>query len=376
MAFHLKLNQPKELPAEGLTSAQFKPWQNHLTNFLQQDVNNYRFLPGGDYQVWKAANEVESNLRIEELHVNDEDLQAINASAEAATKAARKVKLLRERNSQLAKMIQHIVSFVHYTEADDIDQLSTGVAWILTYLQQHYNIQTKGANFLKITDHVYKTEMSPQVFYKQFRSSFLNNLRKTGEKMTHKGGKALTEDENLSPSFEDAIVLWALEKIDPRLPKKVRKDYEHRLTGDIYLIDLQITIFQSIPSMLEDLNKQADLNAIAASKLTYQEDGGDDTALNAFRPFNTRGKSSYRGGRGGTGNRSGTARYIQKECRVCRAAGKPAQVYNSHSVGTCGFFNKQDRQDMYTSLKAMDLSSQNDDEESWTAEDEGEVEED
>ena len=195
--------------------------------------------------------------------------------------------------------------------------------------------------------------------------------------MTHKGGKALTEDENLSPSFEDAIVLWTLEKIDPRLPKKVRKDYEHRLTGDIYLIDLQITIFQSIPSMLEDLNKQADLNAIAASKLTYQEDGDSDIALNAFRPFNSRGKSPFRGGgRGGSGKRSGTDSYIRKECRLCKAARKPAQVYNSHNVGTCGFFNKQDRQDLYTSLKAMDIGSQNDDEESWTAEDEGEDEED
>ena len=81
--------------------------------------------------------------------------------------------------------------------------------------------------------------------------------------MTHKGGKVLAADETLSPTFEDAIVLWALEKIDPRLPKKVRKDYEHGLFGDTYLIDLQVTIFQSIHTMLEDLDKQAGLNAIA-----------------------------------------------------------------------------------------------------------------
>ena len=106
--------------------------------------------------------------------------------------------------------------------------------------------------------------------------------------MTHKGGQALTEDEVLSPSFEDAIVLWALEKIDPRLPKKVRKDYEHRLTGNIYLIDLQVTIFQSIPSMLEDLNRQADLQALTIK----------DPSLSAVR-YN--GKNLPRGGGGGRG---------------------------------------------------------------------------
>ena len=82
------------------------------------------------------------------------------------------------------------------------------------------------------------------MFYKQLKASFVDNLRKQGEKA--KGGIVLQADETLSPSFEDAIVLWALEKINPRLPAKVRKDYEHRLSGDTYLVDLQPTIFQSI----------------------------------------------------------------------------------------------------------------------------------
>ena len=45
--------------------------------------------------------------------------------------------------------------------------------------------------------------------------------------------------EQLSPSFENAIVLWALEKIDPRLPGKVKKNYGHQMTGDITLKDIQ-----------------------------------------------------------------------------------------------------------------------------------------
>ena len=362
MAYNLKLIQPKELPATGVTYAQFKPWINHVKNFLQQDVENCRFLPGGEYQEWKPATDVLANKRIDTVHNDDEEKADIDDEVDAATKERKRKKLLLKRNAQLSKMIQHVVSFVHYTEADDIDQSSTSMEWIFKYLRQHYNIEAKGANFLKITEHSYKPDMQPQVFYKQFRASFINNLRKTGEIMTHKAGKQMTEDETLSPSFEDAIVLWSLEKIDPRLPKKVRKDYEHRLTGSTYLIDLQVTIFQSIPSMLEDLDRQAEINALTTT--TSQP----DTSLNAFKTYGGRGNNSYnsRGGRGkGSGRGSDQRAFSEKFCRVCHSTGKPANVFRSHNVGSCGFFNSKDRRDMFTSLKAMNLDD-DEDETVWT----------
>ena len=95
MAFHLKLTQPKELPAEGVTTAEFRPWRNHLINFLQQDVDNFRFLKGGKYSEWKAACDVVNNLRVARLIADDEDKEAIEAVVEAAAiKTAKKTKLL------------------------------------------------------------------------------------------------------------------------------------------------------------------------------------------------------------------------------------------------------------------------------------------
>ena len=96
-SYHLKLNQPKELPAEGLSSVQFKPWQNHLVNFLQQDMDNYRYLPGGEYENWKAATEVANNERIHELIATDEELVAIEATADV--KESKRRTLKRKRNA-------------------------------------------------------------------------------------------------------------------------------------------------------------------------------------------------------------------------------------------------------------------------------------
>ena len=155
--YQLKLLQPKELPESGVTISQFKPWVNHLANFLQQDLENNRFLKGGEYEFWLAAAESANGRRILEIHKDDEDRADIDAEKVEAKKQAMEKKLLIKRNAQLGKMLQHIVSFVHYTEADDIDQSSTSLEWILTYLRQHYNIEARGANFLKITEHSYKT---------------------------------------------------------------------------------------------------------------------------------------------------------------------------------------------------------------------------
>ena len=51
----IKFNQPKELPAEGLTTVAFKPWKNHVIYFLMQERVNTLFLPGGMYQTCTVA---------------------------------------------------------------------------------------------------------------------------------------------------------------------------------------------------------------------------------------------------------------------------------------------------------------------------------
>ena len=147
-----------------------------------------------------------------------------------------------------------MATLVHYTEHDDVTMQSTTLEWIFSYLRKHYSLKTKGANFLNITNHAFKKGMLEQTFYKQYRSSFLDNLRKAGDVVIYKNHKVLAEDEQLSPSFENAIVLLSSEKIDARLPAKVKKNYGHQMTGNTTLRDIQPVIFENIPAMLEELD--------------------------------------------------------------------------------------------------------------------------
>ena len=107
------------------------------------------------------------------------------------------------RNSQLAKMIQHIVSIVCYTEQDNIDLDSTSVVKIWEYLEAHYNNQTKGANFLKITDLSYKSGMLHATLYKEYRAGFIDNLRKKGcaEGTRRPGAKLFSRGREAEPQL-------------------------------------------------------------------------------------------------------------------------------------------------------------------------------
>ena len=83
-----------------------------------------------------------------------------NVETLAEGKRRLKEKLLTITNAQLARMIQHIASFVYYTKQDDADQDLTSVAKIRGVLGAPLQHSDRGANFLKMTDLSYKSGWS------------------------------------------------------------------------------------------------------------------------------------------------------------------------------------------------------------------------
>ena len=337
--YYLPLKAPTPLPASGVDVVTFKVWRNTLIAHIQQDANHYQFMEGGRYSTWQAR---EIGKYVPTLAVDDPDKRVLdekktnltlsNANYDVAIEV-----LTSKRNAQLAKFITHVATLVHYTEHDDVTMQSTSLEWIFSYLRKHYGLETKGANFMNISNHIFKKGTPHQTFYKQYRSSFLDNLRKAGDVVKYKNNKTLDEDEQLSPSFENAIVLWSLEKIDARLPAKVKKNYGHQMTGNTTLRDIQPVVFENIPGMLEELDTAAHTKAHA---LAIPETPN----LNALH--SRRGSGGGRGGRGAWrgGRRSGpasTSRFPAKTksdklfCRMCFLAGTEPQVHTSHEIGRC-----------------------------------------
>ena len=254
-SYILPLKAPTPLPASGVDTVTFKVWRNTLIAHIQQDANHHFFMPDGLYDHWRAA---EYGTRIQQLHDEDPEKITLDGKLERLGEDVHRAeitKLLGTRNAQLAKYITHIATLCHHTENDDVTNHSTSLQWIFDYLLKHYGLETKGANFMDISKHSYKQGTPFQMFYKQYRASFVDNLRRQGDTVLYKNDLVLTEDEKLSPSFENAIILWSLEKIDPRLPAKVKKNYGHQMTGDVTLKDIQPVVFENIPGMIDELDQ-------------------------------------------------------------------------------------------------------------------------
>ena len=218
----LKLKAPERLPVDGVSTVAFKAWKNNLFSYLEQDTDNYLFLEGGIYATWIAQTDSADRKRIAELHATDPEVLKLQRKlannippgyAQEDLNEDLRILLLR-RNAQVSKFIQLICVVCHYTEHDDISALSTSAGWIIQYLEQHYNLEKKGAHFLKVSELHYKQETNYQTFYREFRSAIYDNLKKRGHQIKYLNDKALETDETMSPTFEETVVLWCLEKID------------------------------------------------------------------------------------------------------------------------------------------------------------------
>ena len=366
VSYILPLKAPTQLPASGVTIVTFKAWKNQLVAHLQQDANHFHFMPGGRYSTWIAS---EFGDRITELHATDPDrITAQNKRNQTEEGLHAEIeRILQTRNAQLSKFVTHIATLCHVTENDDVTIYSTSLEWIFDYLLKHYGLTSKGANFMNIADHTFKVGTSHQSFYKQYRASFVDNLRKRGDHVKYKNNQVLTEDERLSPSFENAIVLWSLEKIDPRLPSKVKKDYGHQMTGDTTLRDLQAVIFENIPLMIEDLDQAQAAKAFAAQAID-----SDVTTINAisnrykdksrpYKPIQQKPKNTFQTARSNNSRRTIPRTSVtDKFFRICNLAGSDPRIYTSHEIGNCSRLTLRDMESLRNCLTLNSIADDED----------------
>ena len=389
----IKLSPPDVLPPDTISSVDFKVWRAHAITFLTQCSDNRKFIKGGEYAAWDPQVTCLPNQRLKELKgktdtqrfptqaqikahaMLDQDRDHIPTQQELDdAKEDLQEGRLELRNQQLGLMLQQLSSCCYKSERYDITDRSDSLDWCWEFLMNRYDIQARGANILKIADKTFPPGGNYMTFYKEFRLMILDNLRLKGSKADPRiAGDKLADDEKLSPSFEDIIIIWVLERIDRRLPAKVRKDYEHRLFGDTFLWDLQAVIFQAIPAMLEDLAKEDSFaSALAATKSRSQPAAAaaplHQLMLNAFaRP--PKGKSGGKGGNKGADNSSNRGKvsaaggpWTTFYCRICHKIKKqPASVFTPHNTSQCSSITVEDRYCLLNELMA--LSEDEDDEE-------------
>ena len=97
-----------------------------------------------------------------------------------------------------------------------IKNYGTNFEFIINFIFDSHNYEKQHENILALSEIHPTANEDFSAFYNKFRRSVCSNLKKMGTKIKFLGNFELLEDEILSPTFEEVILLWCLEKIDPR----------------------------------------------------------------------------------------------------------------------------------------------------------------
>ena len=116
------------------------------------------------------------------------------------------------------------------------------------------DVHYKEIFFFNLLDLQYKSENSAVGFYDQYRNLIVASLKRKGDTIEWQNDTILTEDEQLSPTFEELIFANVLGLINARLPGHVRNNYYHLIKKSKSLMDHRADILEKVPIFLEEIN--------------------------------------------------------------------------------------------------------------------------
>jgi hypothetical protein len=134
-------------------------------------------------------------------------------------------------------------------------------------LEGENGIQQKKSQFRHLLALKYHQIASGEKFYNQYRNLVIANLKKKGDIIMWQNNKILTEDEQLSPTFEEMILVSVLGLIDIRLPEHVLDHYDNSMEGTQSMMDYKTDILVKLPVFLMEIESNIAPTSEAADQL-------------------------------------------------------------------------------------------------------------
>jgi hypothetical protein len=131
---------------------------------------------------------------------------------------------------------------------------------------KNINIHSNKMHLFHLFGLQFKPGESTLRFYDQFRNLVIASLKKKGDAIIWQNNAILTEDEKLSPTFEELVLGIVLGLIDIRLPGHVCDSYHDEDGKGKNLMDYKADILEKVPFFLSEIG----LNPSVVSK--FEED--------------------------------------------------------------------------------------------------------
>jgi hypothetical protein len=210
-------------------------------------------------------------------------------------------------------MLGQIANYTPIIARNTIVNNSTTLRDIWQIIRLHYGFQSTGAHFLDFCNIKLEPNERPEDLFQRLMAFTEDNLLTTESGITH-NGQEIAEDEELTSTMENFIVLTWLTLIHPDLPRLVKQRYGTELRSRT-LATLKPEISQALDSLLEELKNTEDARAMR-------------TQLSSVKKASSN----------------------QKICPLCKAFGRPS----THFLSKCVYLPHSDKKYFAKARKIME----------------------
>ena len=277
------------------TITSFESWRQNLTYSLSLDPGFAPFLVTGTTWTKKT---------------NTTPLRGLVDDPEGTPNrrnAAQKV-------AQLDLMLGQIANFCPIISRNTITKNSTSIDNIWQSIRAHFGFQSTGAHFIDLMNIQLKVDERPEDLYQRIMAFVEDSLLTTTAGLSHHG-EVPTEDEELTPTLENLVVLFWLHLVHKDLPALVKQRYGTELRSRT-LASIKPEISQAMNTLLDSLQQSEEAKVMRAG---------------AFPSHHLKQTTNSRFNR--QANRHPT-------CPICQASGKTS---TSHYLSKCPYLPDSDR---------------------------------
>ena len=299
----------------------FENWRQNLTYTLSLDSHFAQFL--AEDCTWLKKTKAQP-------------LRGFVSDDESVPEAHRLT--AQQKVSFLELMLGQIANYCPIISRNTIVKSSTSLTTIWQAIRQHFGFQVTGGHLIDFASIYLEPNERPEDLFQRLMAFVDDCLLKSND-LTHHG-EILDEDEELSPSLENFVVLTWLKLIHPMLPKLVKQRYGTELRSRT-LASIKPEISQALDSLLDEIHAADDAKALRSAVASSSE-----SQRSSLRPRNstrfTRPRAPNQS-KGYTGEQC---------CPLCKQAGRP-EIH--HFLSQCKFLPENDRRYMLKARQIVDI---------------------
>ena len=251
-------------PSETLTS--FENWRQNLQYILALDPNFATFL--SDCVTWKKK---------------DKSTPHRGFTDDASTVPEGVRKTAAQKAALLELMLGQIANYAGVISRNTIIKKSTSLESIWETIRAHYHFQSTGARFLDFAQLKLKPGERAEDLYQRLMSFVEDSLLRKDGKLLH-NDEALSDDEEMTPTLENLVVLIWLRLIHEDLPRLVQQRYRTELRSHT-LATIKPEISQALDSLLDELHSNQEVRAMRAAAAQGRSNFRPQKAQGAYRPW-------------------------------------------------------------------------------------------